>query len=549
MKLGGYHRLTRVITITLAAGALASTVLAAPSLSQPGQDIREQEPKSAADVQNVTPDRPAGGQEVHFTVRAIDLDAPDLKMNRTALAKILEPCLNKEITLADLNTVIDEVTRYCRTHGYPAAAAYLPAQDSSDGTVKVEVIPGRYDEVIIENHSRLKDDVARGFLNGLKKGSIIETSSLETALYGISGLSGTKAVGVLSPGSEFGTSNLKVRIEEGKISNTVLYVENYGSTSSGRYRYGIQETLYDVEGRGDKLSVGALLSNHNMHNYYVNYEALVGHGGTTLGLGFSRMDYQLGKVAAALGANGIANTVSLFGSTPLYHLSNRELKVTYGFDYRMMKDDLDRFPDANREKSSYSFHVGVAGAERQPGAALSYDATVTVGRVNLDSKTTFGKMLDEMSGTERTFAKAAVNVTGVQALGHVTDVTLKLQGQTANGRLDSSEQMYLGGANGVRAYPQGEASGDTGFLGSLELRYHTPLPGLSLSTYFDTGHMMERGSDSSMILKGWGVGVSYTKPNDWFARFDYARRIGLDRNASTDAKSRARMWFILGKVW
>ena len=261
------------------------------------------------------------------------------------------------------------------------------------------------------------------------------------------------------------------------------------------------------------------------------------------------MDYLLLYVAEALGANGTANTISLFGSTPLYHLSNRELKVTYGFDYRMMKDDLDRFPDANREKSSHSFHVGVAGSERQPGAALSYDATVTVGRVNLDSKTTFGKMLDEMSGTERTFAKAAVNVTGVQALGHVTDVTLKLQGQTANGRLDGSEQMYLGGANGVRAYPQGEASGDTGFLGSLELRYHTPLPGLSLSTYFDTGHMMDRGSDSSMILKGWGVGVSYTKPNDWFARFDYARRIGLDRNATTDAKSRARMWFILGKVW
>ena len=115
-------------------------------------------------------------------------------------------------------------------------------------------------------------------------------------------------------------------------SSDLLYVENYGSTSSGRYRYGIQETLYDVEGRGDKLSVGALLSNHNMHNYYINYEALIGHGGTTLGLGFSRMDYQLGKVAAALGANGTANTISLFGSTPLYHLSNRELKVTYGFD-------------------------------------------------------------------------------------------------------------------------------------------------------------------------------------------------------------------------
>lgn len=549
MKFGGYHTLGRGLAITVAIGAFASTALASSSLSQPGQEIKEQEPKRAAEVENAMPERSTEGQEIRFTVRGIDLDAPDLKVNRNALAKILEPCLNKEITLADLNAAVDEVTRYCRTHGYPAAAAYLPVQDSADGVVKVAVIPGRYDEVIIENHSRLQDDVARGLLNGLKKGSVIETTALETALYGISALTGTKAVGVLSPGSTFGSSNLTVRIEEGKIESTVLYVENYGNTSSGRYRYGVQENLYDVDRRGGKVSVGGMLSNHNMHNYYINYETLVGRGGATLGLGFSRMDYQLGRAAANLGANGIANTISLFGSVPIYHLSNREMKVTYGFDYRMMKDDFDKISIMNREKNSQSVHVGIAGSERQLGAALTYDATVTAGKVNLTSHSLWGKIIDEVSDAKGTFTKAVANLTGVQAIGHVTDITLKLQGQVARGTLDSSEQMYLGGANGVRAYPQGEASGENGFLGSLEVRYHTPLPGLSLSTYFDTGHMMDKASHTSTTLKGWGVGVNYTQPNDWFARFDYARRIGLSGNASEEAKSRARMWFILGKVW
>lgn len=549
MKLRGYHVLGRGLILTMAMGAFASTTLAAPSLSQPGQEIKAQERQGAAEVENVAPDRPAEGQEVRFTVRGIDLDAPDLKVNRSALAKILAPCLNREITLAELNATVDEVTRYCRTHGYPAAAAYIPVQDSANGTVQVAVIPGRYDEVIIENHSRLKDDVVRGFLNGLKKGRVIEAVSLETALYGISDLTGTKAVGVLSPGSTFGSSNLTVRIEEGKIQSTVLYVENYGNPSSGRYRYGVQENLYDVDGRGGKVSVGGMLSNHNMQNYYVNYETLVGRGGATLGLGVSRMDYQLGRAAASLGANGIANTVSLFGSVPIYHLSDRELKVTYGLDFRWMKDALERFPIMNREKNSQSVHVGIAGSERQPGASLTYDATVTAGKVNLTSRSLLGKVFDANSDAKGHFAKVVANVTGVQAIGHVTDVTLKLQGQTSRGALDSSEQMYLGGANGVRAYPQGEASGENGFLASLEVRYHAPLPGLSLSTYFDTGHMMDKASDGNTTLKGWGVGVSYTKPNDWFARFDYARRIGLSANASEAAKSRARMWFMLGKVW
>ena len=127
---------------------------------------------------------------------------------------------------------------------------------------------------------------------------------------------------------------------------------------------------------------------------------------------------------------------------------------------------------------------------------------------------------------------------------------LKLSGQKAANNLDSSEHIYLGGARGVRAYPQGEGSGDEGIMGTLELRYHTPVKGLTLSTYFDAGHVrVEKSEGDSMTLKGWGLGVSYSKPNDWFARFDYARRIGSDVNMSDDAKSRQRMWFIAGKVF
>ena len=71
-----------------------------------------------------------------------------------------------------------------------------------------------------------------------------------------------------------------------------------------------------------------------------------------------------------------------------------------------------------------------------------------------------------------------------------------------------------------------------------------------LSTYFDAGHVrIEKEDHGSMTLKGWGIGLSYTKPNDWFARFDYARRIGSDDKMSEDARSRQRMWFIAGKVF
>ena len=52
-----------------------------------------------------------------------------------------------------------------------------------------------------------------------------------------------------------------------------------------------------------------------------------------------------------------------------------------------------------------------------------------------------------------------------------------------------------------------------------------------------------------MTLKGWGLGLTYTRPGDWFARLDYARRIGSDELMSREAEGRQRVWFMAGKMF
>lgn len=65
-------------------------------------------------------------------------------------------------------------------------------------------------------------------------------------------------------------------------------------------------------------------------------------------------------------------------------------------------------------------------------------------------------------------------------------------GQLANRNLDSSEQFYLGGADAVRAYPQGEAGGDSGYQATAELRYQTPVKGMSMTLFADVGEVLAR---------------------------------------------------------
>ena len=552
-------RLARTVGTCLVLGALQGSAMAAPSLSRPGEDIAAQEPSSEAEVMDETPRGDDQADAVHFKVENFRLEAPDLYLDKEPLVKILQDGMGEDKTLTDLNETIRKITGYCRQHGYPAAAAYLPAQTSTDGVVILRVIPGRYGEVKIDNQSKLKERVIRGFLNGLtrEKGKIIRTEDLETTLFSLSDASGNKAVGVLSPGQEFGTSDLTVRIEKGKSTNTILYVENYGSRNTGRYRYGLQHSIYDVGGTGARMNVGALISNDHLHNYYLNYESLIGHGGTTLGLGYSRMDYQVGGLLSNLGAKGTADTISLFGHKPIYHLHNRQLNINYGYDYRKLHDEITEF-NFETKKHSHNIHVGVDGFIRVEGTYFGYGLTARTGTLGADSD--WGRQQIEMAGTKGNYSKLEANFTAVQKLGHMSDVMVKASGQVGSKNLDGSEEMYLGGANAIRAYPQGTGSGDEGVLATAEFRFYTPVKGLVLSTYYDVGHVKynhdgglyqnrDGETGSSITLQGWGVGISYTAPGDWFARLDYARRIGSNKMLTKEERAKGRLWFMMGKIW
>ena len=532
--------------------AVGATGFAAPSLARPGADVAGEKPAPEIGLEDHTPRYQQAGDDAQFTIENFIMEAPDLFLDKEELTRILEEGMGEQKTMAQLRRTVDALTSYCRTHGYPAAAVYLPPQDSPDGIVVLRVLPGRYDEIVIENNSRLKDRVARGIIAGLKSDDIITTAKLETALYSVSDATGARAVGVLSPGTAFGTSKLTVRIEDSKESNTVFYVENYGSPSTGRYRYGLQETLYDPSGTGDKVSAGALISNGSLRNFYANYETVVGHGGTTLGAGISRMNYKIGGALADIGAEGKSLTFTIFGQTPLYHLTNRSLMLRYGYNYRTLNDDITAF-ELEGKKHTHSIYAGLVGMQQlQGGTSLNYNANLTIGKLSYDSL--YSEILGRLNHTEEgTYVKLEAELSAVQRLGHASDFLVKVAGQKASRNLDSSEEFYLGGPNGVRAYAQGEGAGDEGLLSTAELRWHAPVQGLTFSTFYDVGtaRLSRHGftNDNRVTLRGWGLGAAYNKSGDWFARLDYARRIGLDASVSPRNSARNRVWFMAGKIW
>jgi hemolysin activation/secretion protein len=104
------------------------------------------------------------------------------------------------------------------------------------------------------------------------------------------------------------------------------------------------------------------------------------------------------------------------------------------------------------------------------GAYTTYSAQWVSGRLNLDGLA--ADMTQDALTTQSHggFDKWAGQLTHLLRLSKNSALFAGFSAQWAGKNLDSSEKFALGGPQGVRAYPTGEASGDEGWLLNVEWR-------------------------------------------------------------------------------
>jgi hemolysin activation/secretion protein len=134
-----------------------------------------------------------------------------------------------------------------------------------------------------------------------------------------------------------------------------------------------------------------------------------------------------------------------------------------------------------------------------------------------------------------------------------------VRGQIASKNLDSSEKMELGGAYAVRAYPEGEAYGDEGYVASLEARVRLPafwpaMPGsMQVAGFVDTGkvslnHTPWFPGDNHRNLSAAGVSFTWADDNNFLLKASYAHRIGHEA-ATSGPDHASRFWIQIAKLF
>lgn len=454
------------------------------------------------------------------------------------LQKLVADGKGKESSLTDLEKLADRITSHYQSNGYLVARAYLPAQRIEGGMVEIAVLAGKYNKIILNNQTKIKDEAVQLQMGKVQSGAYIEKNALERTIWLISDLSGAEAKATLAPGTKTGTSDLILNIlpKGVRISGNVG-TDNYGNRFTGKNEITTNITILNPISKGDALSINGVTTGSGLNNGSITYALPAFSQGGRLDFSYSRMNYELGADYASLNATGTADTIGMNYIYNLRRSKKANLYTQIGFMNKKLRDNLGSVPT---DKKTNVWTVGLNGDSLDSfggGGANSYSATYSAGRLNA-------------AGTTTSYGKGNFSAARQQYVNDRLSFLLFWNGQLASKNLDSSEKMSLGGAYGVRAYPKGEASGDEGMLLVSELRWTIPMAEkqgiLQMVGFFDTGTVrVSKAPTTSGInhrtLNGTGLGMIWNDPGKTMLRMHYAWKVGSE-SATSDTDKNGRLW-------
>jgi hemolysin activation/secretion protein len=239
---------------------------------------------------------------------------------------------------------------------------------------------------------------------------------------------------------------------------------------------------------------GELLNTSAMHTEGSDYLRLgatlpADYDGWRLGAHISTMNYHLVLASfAARAIRGSSDSSGLEASYPLVRSGLHNLYLSANADHKNSRNQAN---GATRSQySSDSLGLSLSGDlldNGGGGSASSASLSLTTGQLDLAGSPNQDVDTNGIRA-EGAFNKLRYSISRQQTPTQDVSLYATFSGQWSDRNLDSSEKFYLGGANGVRAYPVNEAGGTLGQLLNLELRWRLP-QGLNLSGFYDIGQI------------------------------------------------------------
>jgi hemolysin activation/secretion protein len=479
-------------------------------------------------------------------------------IDTATLAALVADGAGKTLGLAELEALAQRITRHYRARGYFVARAYIPAQDVTDGTVRIRVVEGNYGEFRLANKSLVRDATVQAMLDDVKKYDIVSVDTLERAMLIINDTPGVQVTRAdVLPGQRVGTSDFAVDTAATPAYDGFVALDNYGSAYTGKDRLSFNVDANSPTGRGDRLTLGGLgTDGGGLRNARLAYSALLAPDGWRGELAVARTQYQLGEAFSPLDAVGTAKAVDASFSYPLRRTRSQTIELDFSFDY---KDLLDEVRATGTESPRTTKAITAGASLRDENAWLGEDGLTQASVVLTFGDLSIGNaaaLAADQAGARAAgdYSKlvATAGRTSVLPAGFTTTGLLRWQQTLNHKNLDGSEQMAVSGPGAVVAYAPEELIGDNARFLHLELGH--PLPAIgnlqdACQVFVDVGAAGEAQAftgNPERHLSDLGIGFTAGNAKGPVLQAALARRLP---SAAPLSESEPRTRFLLQAGW
>ncbi len=444
--------------------------------------------------------------------------------------------LNRPLTFADLQLAAAAAAEAYRRERW-VVRAYLPEQNVVDGVVIIHIVEAIFGGTLLEAPSRriAASRIVATVERALPQGTPVNTDRLDRAVLLLGDLPGLGVQGALRSGRNERETELVLRAQDRPLITGTAAIDNFGAQSTGAAR-GTGNVFFNSPlGWGDQAVASAIVSRGNWYGR-LGWSLPVGYDGWRVGASASYMKYKLISADfSGLDARGSAATAGINASWPM--LRTRAANV-----YLQLNADHRRFDNQAVESTVSRYNVNAVSAGLNgnlydewlgPSGVTTATVTVTGGQVgtghpdlgNTAAADTFG------------YSKLRFAVSRDQRITDEWSFYAGLSGQIANRTLDSSEQFYIGGPDGLPAYAVDRAGGARGQMLNTELRWRV-LESVNAGLFYDWARL-----DGGRGLSSAGLTLSWQADFGLFVRAIWANSLGRDPQAPPgDSGVSNRFW-------
>lgn len=374
----------------------------------------------------------------------------------------------RELTLAEMKEAAARLTDVYRGKGYLLVRAIIPKQSFGSGPVKIQVLEGKVGDVTVEGGKHYSQDFVKAHIDAATKDGNFQVDRFQRQLLLLNEYSDLSAQAVLRPGSDKGTTDIVVKVEDDSPIHFGLDYNNWGIPETGENRAGATFDAGNIFTDGDAFRLRGVLqfpTDETSTYFQVRYDAPINVNGTRVGLEYQRGDFSSGDgLAQILDVRGDADIISGFASHALVRTLEHSSDLALTLSQKNVRNNI--FGNVPLAREDYlAARIDYRGDWRSISGRTLLAASLTKG---------FGGDGGPLVSNPRAnddFTKINLDAMRIQHLSSNLYGVVRASGQIGFDSLYSIEQFALGGISSVRGFTQAELLGDSGYAITGELRW------------------------------------------------------------------------------